>query len=76
MGGIYLHSSLEIVFQKQSYSSLHSGWSLASDHIRGYIDDPCGIIADFCGVIADHCYVVTIPEVIGGCAVADHCVTC
>ena len=31
----------------------HSGWSLAWDHFRGSIDDPCGVIADFRGVIAD-----------------------
>ena len=49
---------LEFVFQEQSYSSLHSGQSLAWDHFRGNIDDPCGVIADPCGVIA-------IPEVIG-----------
>ena len=46
-------SPLEFFFQEQSYSSLHSGWSLAWDHVRGDIDDPCGAIADFCGVIAD-----------------------
>ena len=44
---------LEFFFQEQSYSSLHSGWSLAWDHIRGDIDDSCGAIADFCGVVAD-----------------------
>ena len=66
------NSSLEFFFQEQSYSSLHSGWSLAWDHIRGDIDDPCGtiadicgVIADFCGVIADPCGVVAIPEAIG-----------
>ena len=32
----------EIVFQEQSNSSLHSGWSLAWDHFCGDIDDPCG----------------------------------
>ena len=62
---------LEIVFQEQSYSSLHSGRGLAWDHFRGDIDDPCGIIADFCGVIADPCG-VTIPKVIGD---ADRCAT-
>ena len=56
----------EIVFQEQSYSSLHSRWSLAWDHFRGDIDNICGVIADFCGVITDPCGVVTIPEVIGG----------
>ena len=68
----------EIVFQEQSYSSLHSGRSLAWDHFCGDIDDPCGVIANFCGVIAafcgvigDPCDVVTIPEAIGGHAVAD-----
>ena len=53
---------LEFFFQEQSYSSLHSGRSLAWDHIRGDIDNPCGAIADFCGVIADPCGVVAIPE--------------
>ena len=52
---------LEFFFQEQSYSSLHSGWSLAWDHVRGDIDDPCGAITDFCGVIADPCGGVTIP---------------
>ena len=50
---------LEFFFQEQSYSSLHLGQSLAWDHVRGDIDDPCGAIADFCGVIA-------IPEAIDG----------
>ena len=45
--------------------------SLAWDHVRGDIDDPCGAIADFCGVIADPCGVVAIPEAIGGRAVTD-----
>ena len=44
---------LEFFFQEQSYSSLHSVRSLAWDHVRGDIDDPCDAIADFCGVIAD-----------------------
>ena len=52
-------------------SSLHSGRSLAWDHVRGDIDDPCGDIADFCGVIADPCGAVVIPE-----ADADCCATC
>ena len=43
---------LEIVFQEQSYSSLHLRRSLAWDHFCGDIDDPCGIIANFCGGIA------------------------
>ena len=38
---------LEFFFQEQSYSSLHSGRSLAWDHVRGDTDDPCGAIADF-----------------------------
>ena len=63
---------LEFFFhQEQSYSSLHSGRSLAWDHVRGDIDDPCGAIADFCGVISDPCGIVAIPDVIGGRAVAD-----
>ena len=56
MSGFYMPQSwppLEFFFQEQSYSSLHSGQSLAWDHVRGDIDDPCGAIADFCGVIAD-----------------------
>ena len=62
---------LEFFFQGQTYSSLHSGRSLAWDHVLGDIDDPCGAIADFCGVIADPCGVVAIPEAIGGRAGAD-----
>ena len=54
------------VFQEQSYSSLHSGRSLAWGPIRGDIDYPCGIIADFCGVTADAYSIVAIPEAIGG----------
>ena len=34
--------SLEIVFQEQSYFSLHSGQSLARNHFCGIIADPCG----------------------------------
>ena len=61
----HLHSALlEFVFQEQSYSSLYSGWSLAWDHFRGDIDDPCGVIAHFCGVIADPCRVITDPAVL------------
>ena len=52
---------MEIVFQEQSYSSLHSGLSLAWDHFCGDIDDHCGIIADFCGVINDFCGVIADP---------------
>ena len=52
---------LEFFFQEQSYSSLHSGRSLAWDHVHGDIDDPCGAIADFCGVVADFCGVVADP---------------
>ena len=63
------HSPLEFFFQEQSYSSLHSGQSLAWDHVRG---DPCGAIADFYGVIADPCGVVVIHEAIGD---ADRCAT-
>ena len=78
----YLSPPLEFFFQEQSYSSLHSEWNLARDHVRGDIDDPCGanpdfcgVIADFCGVIADPCGVVAIPEAIGGPAGADRCAT-
>ena len=66
-----LWTGLEIVFQEQSYSSLHSGWNLAWDHFHGDMDDPCGVIANFCGVIADPCGIVAIPEAIGGSTVAD-----
>ena len=62
---------LEFFFQEQSYSSLHSGWSLTRDHVRGNIDDPCGAITDFCGVNADPCGVVAIPEAIGSRTVTD-----
>ena len=62
---------LEFFFQEQSYSSLHSGRSLAWDYVRGDIDDPCGPIADFCGVITDTCGVVAISEAISGRAIAD-----
>ena len=58
-----------------TYSSLHSRRSLAWDHIHADINDPCGVIVDFCGVIADPCGVVTIPQAIGGRAVADRCAT-
>ena len=34
----YLPTGLETVFQEQSYSRLHSGWSLAWDHFHGNID--------------------------------------
>ena len=39
---VALITPLEIVFQEQSYSSLHSGWSLAWDHLHGTIADPSG----------------------------------
>ena len=78
----HTRSPLEFFFQEQSYSSLHSGRSLAWDHLRADIDDPCGAIADFCGVITDFCGViadpsgvVAIPEAIGGPAGADRCAT-
>ena len=61
-----VRAPLEFFSQEQSYSSLHSGRSLAWDHVHGDIDNPCGAIADFCGVIADPCGVAAIPEVIGG----------
>ena len=54
-------SPSEIVFQEQSYSSLDSGWSLAWDHFRGDIDDPCCMIADPCCVITDFCGVIADP---------------
>ena len=62
---------MEFFFLEQSYSSLHSELSLAWDHVRGDIEDPCGAIADFCGVIAYPCGVVATTEAIGGRAVAD-----
>ena len=40
---------------EQNYLSLHSGQSLAWDHFRNVIVDPCGIVANPCGVIADPC---------------------
>ena len=64
--GSCFQDPLEFVFQEQSYSSLHLGWSLVWDHVRGDIEDPCCAIADFCGVIDDLCCVVAIPEAIGG----------
>ena len=67
-GFFFLGLNLEYVFQEQSHSSLHSGRSLAWDHVCGDIDDPCCIIANPCDVVA-------IPEVIGGCAFADRCAT-
>ena len=79
-----IEAPLEFVFQEHSYSSLHSGRSLAWDHVRGNIDDPgggitdfCRVIANFCEVIADPCGIAVIPEAIGGClgSNADHCVT-
>ena len=45
--------------------------SLAWDHVRADIDDPCDVIANFSGFISDPCCVVAIPEAIGGRAVAD-----
>ena len=54
----------EIVFQEQSYSSLHSGRSLTWDHFRGDINDHCSVIADFSRVIDDPCGIVVIPEAI------------
>ena len=48
------------VFQKQSYSSCHSGQSLAWDHFQGVITNPCSIIA--------------IPVAIGGDAVGDEAI--
>ena len=36
----YPHTPLEIVFQEQSYSSLHSGQSTAWDRFRGIIANP------------------------------------
>ena len=48
----------KIVFHKQSYSSLHSGQSLAWDHFHCIIGNPCSITANLCGVIADPCGVI------------------
>ena len=69
--GRTLPSGIRLPGTGLAYSSLHSGWSIAGDHVRGDIDDPCTVIADFRGVIADPCGVVAIPEAIGGRAVAD-----
>ena len=60
-------SPLEFFFQEQSYSSLHSGLSLAWDHVRSDINDTYGAIADFCEIIT----VGAIPEAIFGSMVAD-----
>ena len=54
-------------------SSLHSGWSLARDHIGGDLADPCGVIADFCSVIACTVGYVAIGDSAG--ADADRCMT-
>ena len=62
-----LSAPLKFFFEEQSYSSLHSGRSLAWDHVRGDIDDSCGAIADFCGVVTDPCGAFAI----GGHAGAD-----
>ena len=62
---------LEFFFQEQSYSSLHSGRSLAWDHVRGDIDDPCGAIADFCRVIADPCGPAALTRSLRRSAAAD-----
>ena len=76
-------SPLEFFCQERSYSSLHSGRSLAWDHVCSDIDDPCSaiadfceVIADFCGVTADPCGVVAIPEAIGCRAGTDCRATC
>ena len=72
--GMTVEAPLEFFFQEQSYSSLHSGRSLAWDHVCSDTDDPCGAIADFCGVVADFCGVVADPcsaAAIGGRAGAD-----
>ena len=57
----YILPPLEIVFQEQSYSSLHSGWSFAWDHFPGVIANPCGIIGDPCSTISDYCGVIADP---------------
>ena len=46
-------STMKIVSKEQSYSSLHSGQSLAWDHFRDDIDNPCDIKTNPCGGIAD-----------------------
>ena len=63
-------SPLEVFFQEQSYSSLHLGWSLAWDHFRCDIANPCGVIANFCRVIANPCSVITNPWVLSPIPVA------
>ena len=47
----------QFVLEEQSYSSLHSGWSLACDYFRSDIANPCSIIR--------------IPEAIGSRTVVD-----
>ena len=69
---ISLETPSEIVFHYQSYSSLHSGRSLAWDHFCGNNDDPCGVIVDFCVLSAISVELSPIPEAIG---VTDRCVT-
>ena len=68
---VSIQAHLEFVFQEQSYPSLHSGQSLAWDHFRGDINDPCGGIANFCGVIADPCGVIDDP--CGVVAIPERC---
>ena len=46
-------SPLKFVFQEQSYSSLHSGQSLAWDHVCCDIDNPCGTIAELLPIFAE-----------------------
>ena len=73
-GPPWRHPPSEIVFQEQSYSSLHSGWSLACDYFHGDIDDPCGVIRFLRSYRRSlrRCWLlVVIPEAIGGRAVAD-----
>ena len=52
-----LWAPLEIVFQKQSYSSLHSGQSLAWDNFRCVIANPCSdcAIGYSAGTDAERC---------------------
>ena len=64
---------LEFIFLEQSYSSLHSGQSLAWDHVRGDIDDPAApspISAELLPIPA------VLSRSLRRSAAADRCATC
>ena len=72
---MHLVAPLEIVFQEQSYSSLHSrsGWSLAWDHFHGVIANPCGVVSRPCGNCQPHSTDAAIGDSVG--ADANCCAT-